>query len=84
MDRTSAARVAAITRWARTTDRAGATAAGTAGLLAKFEAEADPDGVMSPEQRRDAAIKLRRAHMIRLAARSAERRRANKGGTDAA
>jgi hypothetical protein len=40
------ARIAAAERWARTSDRAAATEPARRGLRARFEREADPDGVL--------------------------------------
>jgi len=45
------------------------------GLEAKFEREADPDGVLSPEERRKRAYHLRQAHYARLSAMGAAARR---------
>lgn len=67
-ERTRRARIAAHTRWGKTPDRTAATEAARRGLLAKFEREADPDGVMSPADRAAAAENLRRAHYLRMAA----------------
>ncbi|MFE9748460.1 hypothetical protein ACFYOT_26435 [Saccharothrix saharensis] len=68
-------RIAANTRWAKTADRVAATAPAMAGLLAKFEREVDPEGVLAPELRRERAVQLRRAWMQRLARKSAIARR---------
>lgn len=67
-ERTRRARIAANTRWGKTADRTGATEAARRGLRAKFEREADPDGVMSPPDRERAANNLQRAHYLRMAA----------------
>jgi len=45
------------------------------GLRAKFEREADPDGVLPEAERQRRADLLMRAHMLRLASRSAAARR---------
>lgn len=45
------------------------------GLRARFEREADPDGVLSEAERQRRAALLFRAHMLRLAERSAAARR---------
>ena len=50
-DRALVARIAAAERWARTADRTAATAPARRGLAAKFEREADPDGVLPPDER---------------------------------
>lgn len=74
-DRALIARIAAIERWGRTVDRAAATAPGRDGLRARFLREADPDGVLPSHERERRADELMRAHMLRLARRSAQVRR---------
>jgi len=74
-DRVLVARIAAAERWARTSDRTQATAPARRGLTAKFEREADPDGVLPPGERTRRADLLMRAHMLRMARRSALARR---------
>ena len=73
--RTLKARIAALTRWAKTDDRSAGTAAARAAFEASFEARADPLGELEPEERARRAASLRRAHYARLALRSAEKRR---------
>ena len=68
-------RMAANTRWAKATDRTTTAKSGMAGLMARFEREVDPEGVLAPELRRERAVQLRRAHMQKLALRSAIARR---------
>lgn len=62
------AQVAAYTRWGRTpqADRKAQGKRGQAGLLAKFEAEADPDGTLPPDERARQVDRLYRAHMARV------------------
>jgi hypothetical protein len=67
-ERTRRAKIAANTRWGKTTDRTAATEAARRGLRAKFEREADPDGVMNPADRARAAENLQHAHCLRMAA----------------
>jgi hypothetical protein len=74
-DRSLIARIAAAERWARTPDRAAATAPARRGLRAKFEREADPDGVLDAGERARRADALMSAHMLRLARASAKARR---------
>ena len=50
-----------------------------AGHLARFEAEADPDGTMSPEARHAKALALRRLHMSKLALKGVQAKRAKAG-----
>ena len=70
------ARIAAAERWGRTADRSAATAPGRAGLRAKFEREADPDGTLDPVERARRADHLQRAHMLRMSL-AAKRSRRN-------
>ena len=74
-DRSLAGRIAASERWAREPDRAAATAAARAGLRAKYEREADPDGSLPPAERARRADSLMRAHMLRMALKSKTARR---------
>lgn len=67
------ARIAAHTRWSKE-DPKPAASRGQAGLLARFEREVDPDGVLPPQERRRRAESLRRAHMARLALASSKAR----------
>jgi hypothetical protein len=64
------------------------TAKGRAAFLATFERQADPDGVLSPEERRRRAGHLRKAYFTKLALASAKARRgrrpAAKGGGSSA
>jgi len=66
-ERTLAARVAAESSWANTTDRSARTAPGRAALDQTFLDKADGDPVR--------AAHLRRAHFARLALKSAQSRR---------
>ena len=57
----------------------------TAARAARFEAEVDPDGILSPEERRRRAEHARRAYFTRLALASAKaRRRGRRSGGEAA
>lgn len=64
------ARVAALTRWGKTTDRAQATQPAREAWQARWEREADPEGQLSPAERTAAGERLMRAHMARMALRS--------------
>jgi hypothetical protein len=68
MSRSDSASVAANTRWAFEPDRRKATAPATAGFLAKFEKQVDPDGLLPTEERTKRAHNLMRAHMARIRA----------------
>ncbi|WP_222267190.1 hypothetical protein [Modestobacter marinus] len=74
-DRAVIARIAAAERWARTPDRAAATEPARRGLRARFEREADPDGILDAAERARRADALMTAHMLRLARASAKTRR---------
>jgi hypothetical protein len=78
-ERSLRARLAAYAQHGRR-DPQEATAKARQAFLAKFEREADPDGVLSPEERRRRAESLRRAHFARLALASVKARRKAKGG----
>lgn len=47
-------------------------------FLSNFERQVDPDGVLSPEERRRRAEHAKKAHFSRLALKSAEARRKSK------
>ena len=53
---------------------------GQAALLAKFERQVDPDGLLAPEERRHRALHARRAYMVSLALASSRSRRTKRGG----
>jgi hypothetical protein len=74
-DRALMARIAASERWGHTGNRSAATAPARDGLRAKFELEADPDGVLPIDERARRADALQRAHMLRLSLASARARR---------
>jgi hypothetical protein len=74
-DRVLRARVAAAERWGHTGDWSAATAPARQGLRAKFEQQADPDGVLPLDERARRADALQRAHMLRLSQASARARR---------
>jgi hypothetical protein len=74
-DRAVIARIAAAERWARTADRRAATEPARRGLRARFEREADPEGLLDASERARRADALLSAHMLRLARASAKARR---------
>ena len=78
-DRAVIARIAAAERWARTSDRVAATEPARQGLRARFEREADPDGVLDAAERARPGHALMTAHMLRLARASAQARRTAAG-----
>ena len=73
--RTLRARLAAHSLHAQRDSRA-VTQRARETFLAKFEREVDPDGVLTPQERQRRAMHARKAHMARLALRSAEARKA--------
>lgn len=75
--RTLRARIAANARWSRE-DPSPVGPRGQAGLLARFEREADPEGTLPPQERTRRARAALRAHMQRLALRSAQARAGRK------
>ena len=74
-DRVLIASLASHESWARTEDRAARTQPARDALLASFEEQADPDGVLPPEERARRAEHLRKAHFKRMALKSAQARR---------
>jgi hypothetical protein len=82
-ERSLRARLAAHSMHARH-DPQETTTAARAAFLARFEAEVDPDGILSPEERRRRAEHARRAYFTRLALASAKARRGNRSGGAAA
>jgi hypothetical protein len=73
-ERSLRARLAAHTMHAQH-DAREITAAARAAFLARFEAEVDPDGVLTPEERRRRAEHARSAYFTRLAFAAAKARR---------
>jgi hypothetical protein len=76
-DRALIARIAAHESWAKTSDRTARTAPARAAMMAKFEREVDPDGVLDPTERTRRAESARQAYFTRLALQSARARRRN-------
>lgn len=81
-ERRLAASIAAHESWANTPNRSARTAPARAALMAKFEAEVDPDGTLPPAERARRAESRRKAHFQRLALRSAQARRAGREAAD--
>ena len=74
-ERALRARVAVHTSWAKTGDRAARTAPARRAALERFERQVDPDGSLTDAERARRAEQAMRAHMGRLALRSARARR---------
>lgn len=72
--------IAAHESWARTTDRSARTANARRAMADRFEREVDPDGTLLPAERAKRAESARKAYYLRLALKSAQARRARKGG----
>lgn len=72
--RSMQARMAVHLSWAATTDRSARTEPARRASLAAFDRQADPDGVLSPEERSRRAEHLRKAHYQRMALASAKAR----------
>lgn len=68
-------RLSAYDSWARTEDRATRTWPGRKAALDRFDREVDPDGVLTPQERAKRAEWARKAHMQRMAMKSAAARR---------
>lgn len=73
MSTTERARIAALTRHSRGDTKQATEAARTA-FRDRFARAVDPDGKLPPEERAARAQRALRAHMLRLAAKSAEAR----------
>jgi hypothetical protein len=73
-----AASIGSLTRWSRVTTaeaRTAALAPARAAMRSRWEQEADPDGVLSPDELAAAVDRLRRAHYRRMALASVKSRR---------
>ncbi|HET6836112.1 MAG TPA: hypothetical protein VFH30_19780 [Acidimicrobiales bacterium] len=77
-ERSLRARIAVHTSWAQTPDRAARTAPARRAALDRFQRQVDPDGSLSEAERARRAEQAMRAHMARLALRSAQARRRQK------
>ncbi len=74
-DRRQIARIAAHTSWAMTGNRTARTAPARAALLARFERQVDPDGLLQAHERARRAEHARKAYFGGLARKSAQARR---------
>jgi hypothetical protein len=82
--RSMRASIAANERWSRTGNRNAATEPARDGFTARFEKMVDPASELPPDERARRASSAMKAHMTRLALRSAESRRAAASARDAA
>jgi hypothetical protein len=71
-------RIGAYESWARTPDRAARTWPARKAASDRFEREVDPDGVLTLQERANRAEWARKAHMQRLALKSAAARQRRK------
>lgn len=76
--RSMRARIGAYESWARTEDRSARTWPARKAALDRFEREIDPDGLLSPQERAKRAEWARKAHMQRVALKSAAARQRRK------
>jgi hypothetical protein len=74
------ASIAAHVQWANEGDRTARTAAARAGLIARFERQADPQGVLPPDERARRVEHLYLAHMRRMTLASLKARARNRAG----
>lgn len=70
-----AGRIGAATKWATCTDRTAATEAARRAAFERFERLVDPEGKLPPAERATRAAHARKAHFLRMAAKSAATRR---------
>lgn len=77
--RSEAASIAAHWSWSDTKDRAARTLPARRASDARWEAEVDPDGVMDPAARAQAAESRRRANYKQMAKRRWDRERERRG-----
>ena len=78
MTRAEAGRIGGLIASARNDPRQLTAEARRAFTVDRFERQVDPEGVLDPQERRRRADAARKAHMLRLAARSAEVRAGRK------
>jgi hypothetical protein len=77
-------KIAAHVQWSKEPDPTARTAKARKTFLDRFEREADPDGVLPPEERTRRAEHLRKAHFARMALASARARGKKKGASHVA
>jgi hypothetical protein len=70
-------KIGGLTAWSRN-DAATMVGPAHRAFRARFERLVDPDGTLDPQERAQRADRARRAHMLTLAAKSAEVRRTKK------
>jgi hypothetical protein len=83
-ERMLAARAAAYARWSRTADTADANAPMRDARLAPFEAQVDPDGKLTPDERWRRAEQARKVFMTDMARRAVPSQPKTKAAKDVA
>jgi len=78
------AQAAAHASWANTDDRTARTASARSAAMARFEAQVDPDGVLTEAERSRRADHARKAYFTQLALKSVQARRKANDVTDVA
>jgi hypothetical protein len=75
-------RIGANKRWSHVplAERSAATEPARTAAIARFETEVDPDGQLDPAERHQLARQAQRAHMQKIALRSARARRLRAAG----
>jgi hypothetical protein len=73
-ERSTRAKIAAHSKWAKEPDRTAATAPARTAWLTHFEQQVDPEGVLPPEERAIRASHAHRAQMLKLALASSRAR----------
>lgn len=74
-ERSLRARMAAYQSWAHTEDRVARTAPARKAAMDRYERQVDPAGTLDPAERSRRAEQAMRAHMARIALKSAQARR---------
>jgi hypothetical protein len=72
------ATLAAESRWAQPGSRETARVTARASMIARFEKQVDPDGVLPPAERAKLAESARRAHLLSMSLKSVRARRLRK------
>jgi len=74
--------IGGLTRWSKVNspeERRDATAPARRGLEAKWAREADPEGVLPPDELEAAVARLRKAHYLAMSLKSAQTRSGSSG-----
>jgi hypothetical protein len=71
------ARLAAETRWSKTSDRVAATAPARQAWADRWETQVDPNSVLPPAERKRLAKNAMRAHMLKMSLSASRKRTRN-------